>query len=474
MKPLARLLIIIASLASPSFADESRPNIIVLLADDLGWRDLACTGHQHHRTPHLDRLAREGMSFTNAHSAAPICSASRAALLTGKSPARLQYEFVPKFEAGRQQGPWPMITPDYPTELPSATATVATVMKSAGYTTAFAGKWHLNRHQGHYLGWRTGHGPESHGFSNTYNDFGAHPYGYGKSKPAPIHGDAFPDDSLTSKAVEFIRSDQERPFLLWLSFYHVHDPFHSPCVDRVASHQAKLPDNTSSKRAHYAAMVETLDHEVGRILEAIDATGKARNTLILFTSDNGGHPEVSTNGPLRGSKWNLYQGGLRVPLIVRWPAHTPPDSTCADTLIGTDIPATLLHAAGLPTTTITDGSSFLPRLKGETDSPTARDRVLTWHFPFYQPETRFAETKRGTGVEDFAISQTQPTAAIRSGNWKLIHHFEDARNELFNLSTDPSESKDLSRSDPSLTQSLRRKLLEDLSKSGARLPVPKP
>jgi uncharacterized sulfatase len=473
MNALPFVFIAIAALTAPSLADE-RPNIVVLLADDLGWRDLACTGHKHHRTPHLDRLAREGISFTGAHSAAPICSASRAALLTGKSAARLNYEFVPKFEAGRQQGPWPMITPDYPTELPPATPTVASLLKAAGYSTAFAGKWHLNRHQGHYLGWRTGHGPESFGFDQAFDDFGAHPYGYGKEKPAPIKGDAFPEDSLTGKAVDFIRNDHDRPFLLWLSFYHVHDPFHSPCVDRVAWHQSQLPENASPKRAHYAAMVETLDHEVGRILDALDAAGHTKNTLIVFTSDNGGHPEVSTNGPLRGSKWNLYQGGLRVPLLARWPGRSPAGSTCADTLTGSDLPATLLDAAGLPTTSATDGTSVLPRLKGESDSPTGRDRILTWHFPFYQPETRYAETRRGTGVEDFAISQTQPTAAIRSGNWKLIHHFEDGRDELFDLAADPSESNDRSDSEKPRTLELRRTLFEQLTASKARLPRPKP
>jgi uncharacterized sulfatase len=450
------------------------PNIVVLLADDLGWRDLACTGHEHHRTPNLDRLRREGMLFTDAHAAAPICSASRAALLTGKSPARLQYEFVPKFDAGRQQGPWPMVTPDFPTELPPATPTVASRLKSAGYATAFAGKWHLNRHQGHYLGWRPGHGPESFGFDHTFNDFGAHPYGYGKEKPATLKGDDFPDDSLTTKAVDFIRRDHGRPFLLWLSFYQVHDPFHSPCADRVAWHQARLPANADPKRAHYAAMVETLDHEVGRVLAALEATGKSSNTLVVFTSDNGGHPEVSANGPLRGSKWNLYQGGLRVPLLIRWPGKVPANATCGDILTGMDLPATLLDAAGTPAGTATDGTRMLPRLMGVVDPPISHDRSLIWHFPFYQPETRYEQTRRGTGVNDFAISQTQPQAAIREGRWKLIHHFETDRDELFDLRSDPSESADLTKSDPERAAAMRASLFTRLAECGARLPRPKP
>jgi uncharacterized sulfatase len=451
-----------------------KPNILVLLADDLGWRDLAVTGHENHRTPNLDRLAREGMMFTDAHAAAPICSASRAALLTGQSPARLKYEFVPKFSAGRQQGPWPMITPDYPTDLPPATPTVASLLKAAGYATAFAGKWHLNRHQDHYLGWRPGHGPESFGFDHGIDEFGAHPYGYGAKPPPPLEGDAFPADRLTDGAIEFLRREHDRPFLLWMSYYQVHDPFHSLCADRVAWHQARLPAGADPKRARYAAMVETLDHEVGRLLSALDASGKAGNTLVVFTSDNGGHPEVSANGPLRGSKWNLYQGGLRVPWFVRWPGTVKAGGTCADPLIGSDLAATLLDAAGLDPAVAPDGRSFLPRLKGAPEDPSWRERTLLWHFPFYQPETGFEKASKTTGVNDFAISQTRPQAAVRKGAWKLVHHFETGRDELFNLAADPSESNDLLEREKDRAAGLHQQLFKGLADAGARLPRPKP
>ena len=452
----------------------SRPNILFLLADDLGWRDLACTGHEHHRTPNIDRLARQGMMFTEAHAAAPICSASRAALLTGKSPARLGYEFVPKFQAGHQQGPWPMITPEYPTELPPAMPTVATLLKAAGYSTAFAGKWHLNRHQGHYLGWRPGSGPESFGFETTFDDFGSHPYGYGKPGPPSIGGDAFPPDSLTDKTIGFLKGDHPKPFLFWHAFYYVHDPFNSRCVDRVAWHQAQLPKGASPKRAQYAAMVETLDHEVGRILDALDASGKSDNTLVIFTSDNGGHPEVSTNGPLRGSKWNLYQGGLRVPLVIRWPGHVAAGSTCAETVIGTDLTATLMEVAGSDTGSATDGVSLLPLLRNAEHSTASKEREFVWHFPFYQPETGYEKTRKETGINDFAISQTQPESAIRAGEWKLIHHFETGRDELFNLANDPSESTDLTLTEPDRAAALHQRLFNNLASIGARLPRPKP
>jgi arylsulfatase A len=460
--------------AADGVVEPARPNLVVLVADDLGWHDLGCTGSPDYRTPNLDRLAAGGMRFSEAHAAAPICSASRAALLTGLSPARLHYEFVPKFAAGRQQGPWPLLTPDYPTELPPATPTVATALRAAGYATAFCGKWHLNRHQGHYLGWRPGCGPADFGFGHCVDDFGGHPYGYPQTgAPPPVNGDGFPADRLTDGAIDFIRRDHGRPFLLWMSYYYVHEPFHSRCADRVAWHLARLPAGADPKRARYAAMVETLDHEVGRLLDALEASGKASNTLVIFTSDNGGHPEVSANGPLRGSKWNLYHGGLRVPLVVRWPGRVHASSACGDVVIGTDLAATLLDVAGLDPAAAVDGASLLPRLRGKADAPTARERSLVWHFPFYQPETRYEQAGRESGINDFAISQTQPQAAIRSGRWKLLHHFESDRDELFDLDSDPSESHNLAGSDPGRAASLRASLFAKLSASGARLPRPK-
>lgn len=465
-------LVGIPATATPEAATPRPPNLIVLLADDLGWRDLGCAGHEQLRTPNIDRLAREGMFFTQAHAAAPICSPSRAALLTGQSPARLNYEFVPKFAAGRQTDAHPLQSPDFPTELPAGTPTVASALRSAGYTTAFCGKWHLNRHQGHYLGWRPGSSPSNFGFDHCIDDFGAHPYGYPKGKrPPAVAPDTFPTDSLTDGAIGFIRQPHDRPFLLWLSYYQVHDPFHSRCADRVAWHQARLPAGAHPARAHYAAMVETLDHEVGRLLKALDESGKANDTLLVFTSDNGGHPAVSANGPLRGSKWNLYQGGIRVPLIVRWPGKVAPASRSDALVIGMDLPATLMAAAGLPAPWARDGTPFLPALTG---TPAPATRTLTWHFPFYQPETDFAKALAKTGVNDFAVAQSRPQAAIRSGPLKLIHFFESNQSELYNLLDDPSELNDLSASSPDEAAALRKELLETLAAQSARLPVRKP
>jgi arylsulfatase A len=467
---IAALLLAVAEVVPAAAA--STPNILVLLADDLGWRDVGYAGHEHYRTPNIDRIAREGIRFDEAHSAAPICSPSRAALLTGRSVARLQYEFVPKFAAGRPQGPQPLQPPDFPTELPADMPTVATQLRAAGYDTAFFGKWHLNRHQGHYLGWRPGHGPESFGFEHCVDDFGAHPYGYGGKQAPRVAGDGFLADSLTTAAVEYLRKPRDKPFLLWFSFYHVHDPFHSPCTERVAWHQARLPAGASPKRAHYAAMVETLDHEVGRLLAALDESGLAENTLVIFTSDNGGHPEVSANAPLRGSKWNLYQGGVHVPLAMRWPARIQPGSFSAVPVIGMDLTATMLAAAGQPQEIALDGKSLLPCLQGNADA-SWHERPLLWHFPYYQPETRFEQAKADIGIEDFSIARSHPHAALRIGHHKLIHFFETERPELYDLANDPSERNDLSSSDPQRAAAMQQHLLESLRSVDARLPVRK-
>jgi arylsulfatase A len=255
--------------------------------------------------------------------------------------------------------------------------------------------------------------------------------------------------------------------------YHVHDPFHSRCADRVAYHQARLPEGASPKRAHYAAMVETLDHEVGRLLAALDEAGLAENTLVVFTSDNGGHPEVSANGPLRGSKWNLYQGGVRVPLAMRWPGRVKaPGSSCKVPVIGMDLAATMLAAAGLPQDMVLDGRSLLPCFAGRAD-PSWFERPLVWHFPFYQPETRFEQAKADIGVEDFAIARSQPHAALRVGNRKLIHFFEKGNAELYDLAADPSEQNDLSISHPEESSRMQAKLMKMLESSKARLPTRK-
>jgi arylsulfatase A-like enzyme len=429
------------------------PNVLVIVADDLGWQDLGCTGSPRHRTPRIDALRDGGMLFTEAHAAAPICSASRAALLTGLAPARLHYEFVPKWKPGRQEGAQPLRTPDYPTELPVATPTVATMLAAAGYHTAFVGKWHLNRHHGRYLGWQPNHGPQAFGFA------------------------AFADDAVPGGiapcAVRMIEeAPSDRPFLLWVSHTLVHDPFTGGEEARVAHHRAALEEERVigglDDRAHFAAMVEALDDDVGRLLDALDGRGIADDTIVVFTSDNGGHPAVSTRAPLRGSKWNLYQGGVRVPLIVRWPKVAAAGGGSSVPVIGTDLAATLAEACGAPRP-VTDGRSLVGLLAGTDDVPR-EDRPLVWHYPYYSPETAFGTALPEIGVDDGRLQQVRPHAAIRVGSRKLIHWFEGDRRELYDLALDPSESSDGAADDPQAVQSLDGQLLATLRGWNARFP----
>jgi uncharacterized sulfatase len=462
--------------SSAAAAAESRPNIVVILADDLGWRDLRCYGSPWHDTPHLDRLAREGVRFTQAYAAAPICSASRAALLTGRSPARLGFEFVTKLPTAKRPAGHPLMGPPYPANLPLAEITVGEVLGAAGYATGYFGKWHLSQHTGGYLGWSATHGPRQQGYAEGDQEFGSHPYSY-PAKPAS-KATALPDgefgrDALTEKAIAFLRARKSAPFYLHLAHYYVHDPIHSRAPWLVKKYAARLPAGADPRRAEYAAMVETLDHLVGEILRALDELGLAENTLVVFTSDNGGHPVYAANGPLRGSKWNLYEGGVRVPWIVRWPGRVPAGVTSDAPFIGTDLLPTLAAATGasVPSMVTLDGRNVLPLWRGAAPSAAERERPLVWHFPYYHPETDYAAARPSIGVDDFAVSQTRPHSAIRVGEWKLIHFYEDKRDELHHLGADVSELRDVAAQEPVRTRELRRRLDEYLSEVGARLPT---
>lgn len=438
--------------------DEPRPpNVLVVVADDLGWRDLGCTGSREHRTPRIDALRNAGLLFTEAHAAAPICSASRAALLTGLAPARLHYEFVPKWQAGRQGGDHPLRTPAFPTELPAGTPTVASALAAAGYHTCFVGKWHLNRHHGRYLGWLPGHGPESFGFD--------------------VVADDVTPEGIVPRAVRMItEAPPGRPFLLWVSHTLVHDPFTQGDAARVAHHRVRLEADgvvrSLDERAHFAAMVESLDDDVGRLLDALDRRGVTDTTVVVFTSDNGGHPSVSTRAPLRGSKWNLYQGGVRIPLVIRWPGVVATGETCAAPVIGTDLVPTLLEACGIDPLPLGDGRSLLPLLRGN-DVGGWHDRPLVWHYPYYSPETDFVDALPTIGVDDGRPQQVRPHAAIRIGDRKLLHWFEDSRRELHDLAADPGESHDLAGERPKEATALETRLFTTLRDWNARLPEPR-
>lgn len=460
--------------ASSFAAATSRPNIVFILADDLGWRDLHCSGNPWIETPALDRLARQGTRFTSAYAAAPICTASRSALLTGRSPARLGFEFVIKEAGADTPGNHPVKSPPYPLNLPLSEVSLAEAIGPAGYVTGYFGKWHLAQHQGGYLRWSTTHGPLQQGYAEGSDDFGSHPYGDAARSAAekgPLAAGDYGRDALTEKAIAFLRTHRHERFFLHLSEYYVHEPFRSRATWLIEKYAARLPAGASRQRAIYCAMVETLDHLVGDVLNALDDLGLAENTLVVFTSDNGGTPVVSANSPLRGSKWNLYEAGLRVPWIIRWPGHVRAGVTSDALFIGTDLFPTLCAVAGAhPPAGITlDGQNALPLWLGAASGDPAR--AFTWHFPYYHPEgAAYAKALPQIGVQDFAVSQTHPQSAIRVGDWKLIHTYDDDRDELYQLSTDPSESNDLSAREPMRTRELRARLDASLRESNARIP----
>ncbi|MEZ5941422.1 MAG: sulfatase [Planctomycetaceae bacterium] len=450
-----------------------RPNILFILADDLAWADLGCYGHPWHETPHLDKLASQGMRFTDAYAPAPICSASRASFLTGRTTARLGFEFVTKQQAGTQQIDMqlPLQAPPFTLNLPLAEQTIAEQLRDLGYHTAFFGKWHLNAHHERYLGWSPTHGPAQQGFQTAVEDFGGHPYSWGKRTPEPLRSDGeFPADTMVDRVVSFIKQDHPEPFFLMASQFYVHTPVKSPCEWLTDKYSEKIPTDSPARerRIRYGAFVTTLDHYVGRILAELDESGLTESTIVVFTSDNGGHPEYTTNAPFRGSKWNLYEGGIRVPLIVRWPGNSQSATACEKPVVGYDLLPTFVSLAGGKPSDLVDGADLTDELRGK---PASTLRDLIWHFPYYHPETGFAAASDTIGIGDFVTSRTRPHSALRRGQYKLLHFYEDGRNELYDLSVDPGEQHDLASERPKLTSELADALAHHLKEMNARFPT---
>lgn len=483
-RPLIPMAILTLLLSLPKCASGQQelqpPNILLILADDLAWSDCRYQGHPYHETPHIDRLAGSGVVFTQAYAPAPICSASRASILTGKTPARLGFEFVTKSEAGHQQidAPTKLQAPPFTLNLPLAEVTFAEHLQASGYRTAFFGKWHLNAHHGGYLGWSPEFGPARQGFEVAVDDFGAHPYAWRKQPPETIDQDGqFPQDALVDHICDFLSDPHAQPYVAMASLYYVHTPVKSQCSWLLKKYEDLVPEGTAqrSNRVRYAAFVETLDHHVGQILQALQDSGQADNTLVVFTSDNGGHPEYAANAPLRGSKWNLYEGGIRVPMIFSWPAQLPAGVTCEQPVAGYDLYATFAAASGIrlqagSSLPETDGRNLLTQQGGRTKIADPSPRDLIWHFPYYHPERGYQKAPERIGVNDFRTSRTKPHSALRRGRHKLLYFYEDDRVELYDLAEDRSEQHDLSRQSPALARQLKSRLLKSLKKRQARLP----
>jgi len=444
--------------------------------DDLGWRDLGVYGSGFYETPNLDELARQGMRFTDAYAACPVCSPTRASILTGKYPARVG---VTNWIGGKAAGQ--LLDAPYTDHLPLEETSLARALHEGGYQSWHVGKWHLGT-QPFY--------PQHHGFEVNV---GGCAQGSPPSYFSPYRIEALPDgppgeyltDRITDEAIALIEHSDGRPFYLNLCHYAVHNPIQAPPaliekytrkarrlgLDRLDPLEVGEPFPTLHKRdlrvtrrrfqsnPVYAAMIENLDTNVGRLLETLDAQSIAENTIVIFTSDNGGlatsEGSPTCNAPLAEGKGWMYDGGVREPLIVRWPGVTRPGAVCSVPVTSPDFYPTLLEAAGLPPRPHQhqDGLSILPLLRGEESLP--RDAIF-WHYPHYG-------NQGGT-----------PGCSLRSGDWKLIEFFEGSRVELYNLLEDITESTNLAETYPDLVSTLQRRLREWLHSVSARFPEPNP
>ena len=418
-------------------AEPRKPNIVFILADDLGWADVGCYGADLHETPNLDRLATEGVRFSQAY-AMPVCSPTRASIMTGKHAARLHITIWREGTFDKPDLKQKLIPPQNEHNLSLTDVSLAKALKSAGYLTFHVGKWHLGDPH-HY--------PEAHGFdvniggtewgapntyfwpfngTKTYGEFRYVP-GLGIGKPGDYLTDRFTDE-----AINLIDQAGERPFYLNLCFHAVHTPIEgkSNLVERF---RGKIAPGMHHQNPDYAAMLYSLDENVGRILAHLKERHLDDNTIVIFNSDNGGYiskynrQTVTNNTPLRSGKGSLYEGGVRVPLIVRWPGVTLVRRvTCTEPVMCTDYSKPLTEAAGVDTSTTgdsgRDGVSLMPLLK----NPSAKlDRdALFFHYPHY-------------------YATTTPVSAIRQGDWKLLEYFEDHHLELYNLKDDLGELTEL-------------------------------
>ncbi|WP_161595314.1 MULTISPECIES: sulfatase [Maribacter] len=460
-----------------------KPNILLIYVDDLGYGDLpnypGALGNSIAETPNIDLLINSGMSFTNAYSSAPLCSPARAALLTGKSPARLGFEFVTKHKKdslGWDNQKWismfqnkKLIPPPITLNLPLEEITIAEGLKKAGYETGIVGKWHVAAHHKVYKGWSPTHGPSQQGFDTAKETFGSHPYSGIKNSPQLQIGE-YPEDSLTNEAIKFIEKNHNSPFFLMVSHYFVHTPHLLGLQWIEEKYKKKASNNISKEELRYTANIELLDYYVGQVLKALDKSGLREKTLVIFTSDNGGHPAFAHHAPFRGSKWNLYEAGIRIPMVISWPGVVEPDCIENTPVIQTDFFPTLMEIAGtnkLETVEL-DGQSIFSLLKGKG---IVREKTLFWHFPYYHPEGEaYNKAKDDIGLEDGEISQTRPHAALRKNSLKLILFFDTDSIELYDLKNDLGESHNLAATRPWDAELMKKELLQRLYNSNARFP----
>jgi arylsulfatase A-like enzyme len=444
---------LLSGTAPPARAAEPArpPNVVVFLIDDLGWTDLGCFGSDLYETPNIDRLARQGMKFTNAYSACTVCSPTRAALMTGKYPARLHItDYIP---GAKRANPKPLI-PAWTQYLPREEVTIATALKQAGYATGHFGKWHLGNKQ---QGW-----PDAHGFDvNVAGYQASQPPSYFSPYKIPTLTDGPPGEYLTDRladeALRFLDANKDRPFFLYFPHYAVHTPLQAK-KDLTEHYREKIRPGMRHTNATYAAMIASVDEAVGRVLGKLADLGLTERTLVVFTSDNGGLLRSTSNVPLRAGKGSSYEGGVRVPAIVKWLGVTRPGSVCDEPIITPDLYPTLLEVTGARGDTghnaHVDGRGIVPLLK----DPTARlDREnIYWHYPHYHP------------------GGATPYGAVRARDWKLVEFYEDMHVELYNLKDDVGEQHDRAKEMPEKAAELRDRLHAWRQAVGAQMPTPNP
>ncbi|TWU40541.1 sulfatase [Novipirellula artificiosorum] len=445
-------LLLLANLHAGRILAADPPNIVLLLADDLGWTGLGCFGSDFYETPNLDNLAARGVKFTAAYSACTVCSPTRASIMTGKSPARLHLtDFIP----GQSNPSAKLRIPDWNKRLEPTETTIAELLHDAGYRTGHIGKWHLSGRGDAMAGTL----PTDQGFDETFEPPSNARKGYLLKQPSKGESKStFLTDLLTDKACEFIERSQADPFFLYFAYHVPHTPIQGR-ADLVEYFEQRVDPNAVHNNPTYAAMVASLDQSVGRIVAELDEHHLTEETVIVFISDNGGltqrhgvHDGFTENLPLRRGKGSAYEGGVRVPAIVSWPGVTKAGAVCDDPVITTDLFPTIAEIAGVATDSLTlDGQSLTPLLR---NTSTTLERDLFWHYPHYH------------------AGGDSPYSAIRSGNFRLIEFYEDHSVRLYDLAQDVGEQDDLSSTNPEKTMQLSNQLHQWLASVGAQMPTP--
>lgn len=452
------------------------PNVLFILIDDFGWYDVGYNGSTFYETPRMNQLAREWMRFDQCYTPSPMCSPTRASILTGKNPARhgitqwldgTDRAFGRKGEEPRVYCPKPQSAGINESEI-----TMGEAFQAAGYDTAFHGKWHMGRLK------ETG-GPINHGYASQEAIIEAnrcamfHPFRSGSYFPKAKEGDNF-TDLLTDTAIDFVTAERDKPFHLHLCYFAMHAPIASKPElrekfakkatslpnterDRILDEHGHKPQKLRQDSPEYAGELFNLDRNIGRLIEALKMSGQYENTIVILTGDNGGRssyfrPDPTSNRPLRTGKTFVFEGGIRTPLLIHWPGHTQPGMSAATPVTSMDFYPTLLEMAGLQSRPKQhlDGTSLVPLIKGKH---IKRD-TLYWHFPHYQGEGSY------------------PASAIRKGNFKLIHNYHHNDVLLFNIAQDPNETKNLATAMPSKAAALDRQLMTYLKAAGGYIPMP--